>query len=220
MSSEAISEILSYSIQTITDALTLEKKNARQIEEIHKSENYLAETEIDVKNCLSGLMKLNEKRQLLKKKKNELIEMQKLVISLLSKDPYDSLKSDPSEFIYVPPIMMILLNMVYDTIEKQIDANNTKIHLSDLFELIDSINGLQDKLVQQGIISETEAESQARNESIADVQQLFLNQLTQALSTDDSNCDGNDNEEEENHENTQDTLPDTEAGVDSQKDKE
>lgn len=217
MNSEAISKILEYSIQTITDALTLEKKNAQQIDEIHKSENYLAETEIDVKNCLSALMKLNEKRQLLKNKKSELIEMQKQVISLLSKDQYDSFKNDPSEFIYVPPIIRILLNMVYDTIEKQIDANNTKIHLSDLFELIDSINGLHDKLVQQGIISETEAESQARNESIADVQQLFLNQLTQALSTSDSNCDENDNEEEENHENTQDTLPDTEAGVESQK---
>lgn len=195
--SEARKEILSYTIQALNDSLLIEKRNSQIKESIKNFGNTIKTTQMDLDLCRSKMNELNNKKTLIQNKREQIADIQRNIIKILDNDNIiPDLPSNPSDYVGIPPVLMFILDTLYTATETQLSSKTTKIPISQVLEISDSINEMYNKLVDSNIIAETEAESQERNELIAQNQQLFMDELIGSINTDDQDDKNNDNHDD------------------------
>lgn len=191
--SKAKKEILAYTIETLNDTLLIDESNSELREKIKRFDNVIINTQMDLDLCRQKLNELNEKKLLIQKKREILADVQRNIIKILDNQSIISdLHSNPSDYIGVPPVLMFLLETLYSATENQLSLNKIKIPISQILDMSDSINEMYNKLVDSHIIEETPAESQERNEAIAQNQQIFMNELIDTIDTNEISNDNTD----------------------------
>ena len=196
--SEALKEILSYTIKAFNNSLLVEERNAQLKNQIKNFNNTLIKTQMDLDLCRSKINELNEKKAMIQNKREQLAEIQRNIIQKLDNDSIiTDLSNNPLDYTGVPPVLMFILETLYSATEAQLSSGQIKIPISQILEISESINEMHNKLVNSNIINETDDETKDRNENIAQNQQIFMNELIGSINTDnyfDENFDENDND--------------------------
>lgn len=174
-----LQKILALSIQNTQDALECESQNATLHKEIEKHQMLLDEIEATSPEAHALQGKLDDARNRLKVKQEELIYLQNAIIKALKKKESQPRKGSGME------VIPLILNQIRQTIsgltEGTIKNDKLSISIIDLLKSSDSFGTVLEILRQKELVTESEEEHLKRIQHYDEAKQLIVKKARDLL---------------------------------------
>lgn len=184
MNSDLVIKSASLAIEQTREAQNIEKTIQLIEKSLKENSSIIDEFETNTPTVKSVISENKQKDEIIKKKREELLQLQNALIkikTLRKKDDKDTLESwEP-----VPIVVNRIQDLVMKLSETAINDKTVAIPILSIFKVNDALNTLFDISSSEGFINETEEEKQKRLEDYANKQKHILEILKKYVNEDE-----------------------------------
>ena len=148
-------------VESIQNAIVIEQENQNLKEQLSSNMKIMDDLDIVIPRAKALQQQLKEKKELVEQKRQELVDLQKSVISALTRKPEPALPTETS-LEAIPIVMNRIQRFITDLTDSAVDNKTIAVSILSLVKVNEALDRLYDAAVDSQVINETKEERDAR----------------------------------------------------------
>lgn len=181
MTKELGSAAIKLAVETIQNAIAIEQENKNLKDQLSSNLKIMDDFEAVIPRAKALQQELKEKKDIIEQKRQELVELQKSVITALIQKP--EVGSPPETSLDAIPIVMNRVQrFITDLSDAAVEKKTLAVSILSLVKVNEALDRLYDAAVDSQVIKETKEEREIRIKTNANSNQEIINKVRENIS--------------------------------------